>query len=405
MLDLVPTAPRLGGEMAVHLHRRIGELQAFADNSLLLDSTEASCTSNVEQILNLLGGGVDPHELVVPEPALEYAQNLVHRRIPLSVLLRAYHLGHAFFWSNVLSPGLTASVADEDARSTAIEACSNFMFEYIDHITEELVAAYHVERDRWVRTAAAVRAETARRIVDGDLRDERGACDRLGYELRRTHVGMILACEQRTDGSGHARSLEREAIETASILGCADPLLVPVGDVLWAWCGTFKAPAANALTRLEAHRPSEGVRIAFGRPAHGIEGFRITHLEAGHAARFWSLGNAHGGGTTSYRAIEVISLLASDLDRARRFVLTELGPLAEGSEAAGRMRSTLLGFLAHGCSHVRAAQVMHMHQNTVYNRVRRAEELLGRPVAERRVELQTALMLAETLGTEVLGEQ
>ena len=43
-----------------------------------------------------------------------------------------------------------------------------------------------------------------------------------------------------------------------------------------------------------------------------------------------------------------------------------------------------------------------MHQNTVYNRVRRAEELLGYPVAERRVELQNALMLADVLGTEVL---
>jgi DNA-binding PucR family transcriptional regulator len=43
-----------------------------------------------------------------------------------------------------------------------------------------------------------------------------------------------------------------------------------------------------------------------------------------------------------------------------------------------------------------------MHQNTVYNRVRRAEELIGGPVSERRVELQTALMLAETLGSEVL---
>jgi DNA-binding PucR family transcriptional regulator len=94
--------------------------------------------------------------------------------------------------------------------------------------------------------------------------------------------------------------------------------------------------------------------------------------------------------------------MASDIERARRFVRMQLGPLSEESETAARMRSTLLGFLAHGCSHVRAAQELHMHQNTVYNRVRRAEELLGSPVAERRVELQTALMLAETLGTEVL---
>jgi DNA-binding PucR family transcriptional regulator len=102
--------------------------------------------------------------------------------------------------------------------------------------------------------------------------------------------------------------------------------------------------------------------------------------------------------------VEVISLLASDLARARRFVRNELGALAEQSEAAARTRSTLLGFLAHGCSHTRAAQELHMHQNTVYNRVRRAEELLGGSVAERRVELQTALMLAETLGPEVLDD-
>jgi hypothetical protein len=43
-----------------------------------------------------------------------------------------------------------------------------------------------------------------------------------------------------------------------------------------------------------------------------------------------------------------------------------------------------------------------MHQNTVYNHVRRAEELLGGSVTERRVELQAALILAETLGPEVL---
>jgi DNA-binding PucR family transcriptional regulator len=256
-----------------------------------------------------------------------------------------------------------------------------------------------VERDRWVRSAAAVRAETARQIVDGKLDDERAGSSRLAYELRRNHVGLILAGEQ----GEHGGSLEREAVEVGGMLGCADPLLIPAGaGVLWAWCGTFKSPAPEALARVESHRPTEGVRVAIGRPAYGIEGFRLTHLEAGHAARFWDLGGAYAGGTTSYRSVEVVSLMASDIERARRFVRMQLGALAEQSESAARMRSTLLGFLAHGCSHVRAAQELHMHQNTVYNRVRRAEELLGSPVADRRVELQTALMLAETLGTEVL---
>jgi DNA-binding PucR family transcriptional regulator len=198
-------------------------------------------------------------------------------------------------------------------------------------------------------------------------------------------------------------SLEREAIEAAALLGCGDPLLVAAGaSSLWAWCGTFNRPTLEALTEIETHQPTEGVRLAVGRPAFGIEGFRVTHVEAGHAARFWELGAARMGGTTAYRSVEVVSLLAADIDRARRFVASELGPLAEDSDAAARIRSTLLTFLAHGASHMRAAQALHMHHNTVYNRVRRAEELLGASVTAGSLELQTALVLAETLGVEVL---
>jgi hypothetical protein len=395
--------PRIGGDMATHLHERIPELASLSDEHALLGDTEASCTANLGQIVTMLSAGAPPDELVVPEPALVYAQGLVHRRIPLAVLLRAYRLGHAYFW-NIASGSLRDAVREEAVLGSSLEVAGNFMFEYIDGVSDQLVAAYHVERDRWVRTAAAVRAETVRHILDGHLEHERAASSRLGYELRRHHVGLILSVEADNRPDDGIASLEREAIEAAAIVGCGDPLLVPAGAaVLWAWCGTFRPPAPEALGKLERHRPHAGVRIAIGRPGYGIEGFRVSHMEAGHAARFWSLeGTLGGGATTSYRQVEVVSLLAADLDRARRFVLSQLGPLAEQSEAAATTRATLLGFLAHGCSHVRAAQELHMHQNTVYNRVRRAEELIGGSVSERRVELQTALMLSETLGSEVL---
>jgi DNA-binding PucR family transcriptional regulator len=399
--ELAGTSMHIGADMATHLHARIPELAGMPDEHALIGATEASCSANVEQILTLLARGTRPEELVVPEPAEEYAQGLVQRRVPLAVLLRAYRLGHGFFW-NITADTLKREIDNEAVLVSSLEASSNFLFEYIDTVSGKLVTAYQLERDRWVRSAAAVRAETARRIIDGKLDDERAGSSRLGYELRRSHVGLILTGEPANRGAGGG-SLEKEAIEAAAILGCADPLLVPAGvGVLWAWCGTFKPPLPQALAQVEQHAPPEGVRMAVGRPAHGIEGFRVTHLEAGHAARFWDIGAVPLGGTTSYRAVEVVSLLATDLPRARRFVINELGPLAEQSDANARMRSTLLGFLAHGGSHVRAAQALHMHQNTVYNRVRRAEELLGGPVTERRVELQTALMLAETLGDEVL---
>jgi hypothetical protein len=399
--DLLRGSTELGSAMAASIHERVPEFTGTADERVLLESTAASCTSNIDQILTLLADGAPADKLVVPEAALEYAQGLVHRRTPLATLLRAYRLGH-FYFLNSTSPAFKDGIEDEAQLLGSMEAASNFTFDYIDTISGHLVEAYHVERDRWVRTAAAVRAETVRNILEDKPVNERSASSRLGYELRRSHIALIVSGELENQ-SGGVGSLEREAIDAAAIVGCGDPLLIAAGQgVVWCWCGTFKPPTPAELDRLERHRPAAGVRMAIGRPAYGLEGFRVSHLEAGHAARFWEIGAAQAGGTTSYRTIEVVSLLAADIDRARRFVHSQLGPLAEQSEVSARMRSTLLGFLAHGCSHVRAAQELHMHQNTVYNRVRRAEELLGGSVTERRVELQTALMLAETLGSEVL---
>jgi DNA-binding PucR family transcriptional regulator len=54
---------------------------------------------------------------------------------------------------------------------------------------------------------------------------------------------------------------------------------------------------------------------------------------------------------------------------------------------------------------VRAAKELYVHPNTVTYRIKRAEELLGRRVAEDPVELMCALMLADTLGTAVLAEE
>jgi DNA-binding PucR family transcriptional regulator len=53
----------------------------------------------------------------------------------------------------------------------------------------------------------------------------------------------------------------------------------------------------------------------------------------------------------------------------------------------------LRAFYDEGSSFVRAARRLGVHENTVTYRVQRAEELLGHPVSERRLELQVALRL------------
>src|SRR3712207_6303951 len=93
-------------------------------------------------------------------------------------------------------------------------------------------------------------------------------------------------------------------------------------------------------------------------------------------------------------ALEI--MLLRDPERGRRFVRTELGPLAEDTAEAARLRETLQASFRLG-SHVAAAEHLQLHEHTVRNRLHRAEEHLGHPLTERRTELQVALRLQRLL--------
>jgi DNA-binding PucR family transcriptional regulator len=256
------------------------------------------------------------------------------------VLLRTYRLGHAWFW-DVWSETLTQRVADPTQLLVAQDQSSAFLFAYIDGISGVLVDAYGTERERTMRSAAQVRAETVRAILAGETIDEEVADRRLGYELRRHHVALRL-----TSGVAEVRGLERAATEAAALLGPGAPLVVLSGAAsLDVWCGTYEAPSVD---RLEDYQPPEGIRVAFGAPAHGVAGFRSSHAEALQAARIASLAPGTAAPVTGYPRVELVSLLATDLPRARAFVLRQLGPLASPDVPAERLRETVLAFLAAG---------------------------------------------------------
>ena len=155
---------------------------------------------------------------------------------------------------------------------------------------------------------------------------------------------------------------------------------------------------------LERYEPPPGVVVACGRSAERLAGFRASHAQALQAARVASLMDARAPGVTSYARVELVSLLADDLPRARAFVASELGPLAAHDEPVARLRETALAFMRAGGRPTRVAKELYVHHNTVAYRVKRVEELLGRRLSERPVELLCALTLAGTLGSAVLAD-
>lgn len=392
--ELLTRTPALARGMADHLYATIPELAATGDDELTADLM-ASAEANLRQVLWVLKRGAGVDEVRLPPEAAAFMRANVRRGIPLPAELRAYRLGHAWLWDR-WTRALQERIADPDELIAAQELSSACIFAYIDRVSDQLVEEYGTERERMMRGAAQLRAETVRAILAREPLDEETLPGRLGYDVRRTHVAMRVA-----SGTSEIRGLERAAREAAAALAPGEPLVVPSGAAsLDVWAGSYEPVDTRALERYE---PPEGVRVAFGKPGRGLDGFRRSHHEAVQAARVAALAGS-GGAVVDYAHVELVSLLACDLPRAREFVASRLGPLAAPGEPTQRLRETLRVFLAMGGRSARAAKELYVHQNTVAYRIKRAEELLGRRVTEDPVELICALALADTLGPAVLAQ-
>jgi hypothetical protein len=205
-----------------------------------------------------------------------------------------------------------------------------------------------------------------------------------------------------SSGASEVDGLERAVDEAASALAGGRPLVVPSGAARFdVWCGSFDPPILDALER---YQPPPGVQVAFGNPSAGVPGFRSSHEEAVQAARIRSLAPGSVPAVTGYARVELVSLLASDLPRARDFVSSQLGPLASTADSNERLRETVLAFLVSGGSATQVAKDLVVHKNTVGYRVRKAEEMLGHKVDQSPVELTCALTLVAALGPAVLPD-
>jgi hypothetical protein len=269
--ELLPRTPELARGMAEHLYAAIPELSAIEDDELraeLLRSTEA----NIGQVLRLLADGATADDVVIPHEALEFLRGNVRRGIPLAALLRSYRLGHAWLWER-WSQALQERIEDSGELVAGQDQSSAFMFAYVDKVSDALIEEFGTERDRMMRSATQLRAETVRTILAGEPIDEEVASRRLGYELGRQHVALRIA----SPGS-EVRGLERTVGEAAAALGSGEPLVVASGAARFdVWWGSFDAPATEGLKDYE---PPPGVLVAFGRPGKGVVGFRSSHGEA-----------------------------------------------------------------------------------------------------------------------------
>ena len=89
--------------------------------------------------------------------------------------------------------------------------------------------------------------------------------------------------------------------------------------------------------------------------------------------------------------VAVAALLTDRSDDLQGWIGRVLGALAADDPGARQLRDTVRVFLDCDGSYTQAAARLHLHKNTVHYRVRKAEELRGRPLADDRLDVEVAL--------------
>ncbi|MGH2939649.1 MAG: PucR family transcriptional regulator [Solirubrobacterales bacterium] len=310
-------------------------------------------------------------------------------------LVRVVHISHRVLLTQ-LQQRLIALDLPPDVLGDAVATCQQITFDWTDAGLSRLIGEYQDEHDRLARSGNAERARAIRAILAEDVVDAPATSRALRYDLARRHTALILW----TESSQESGTLQDAANEVAAALGAPRPLVLAVaGATLWAWVATTGAPH-EAISRLPGR--TDGVSIALGEPAPGITGFRTSHEDAQVAHRVAKLSKRRAGAVTRYGEVRLAAMLATDLDRVRRFVRAQLGELAVDGDENRRLRATLKVFLDERGNRHATAERLGVHVNTVRNRLRTAEELLGDRFRSQPVELHAALAVADRLGPSVL---
>ena len=377
------------------------EIPELADDQSILTLLSSSVHSNVGTCLQILQHQIELGAVHAPAASLEYARRRAQRGTPLTALLRAYRLGHTCF-SDWLLKELAQQADDAHMITAATLSMSKTVAGYVDQTSEEIVAAYTGEREHWLRNRSAARAARIRDLLSGGRVNVSATEATLGYRLRQYHVGVVCWADDATAAVDNITRLEHAIGHVAGkIVGSGDPLFVPRDESsAWAWLPLGIRDRFDATGAAAAGMDGD-LHVAFGDAARGVAGFRLTHQQA-LAAQAVAMAAGSPPQVVTFGEVAPVAMMLGSADLLRAWVLATLGGLATDDEQHARLRDTLFVFLQSGGSYKATAEQLTLHKNTVQYRIRKAEESLGRPAAERRHDVELALRASRWLGSAVL---
>ena len=384
------------------------ELPDLVQDARTRELFHATVLDNVLAALRAISsGGQGVTDYAAPPVALDFARRLAQQGVPLTTMLRAYRLGQAALVQHVMAE-IAAHGLPGDQVAAASMALSSFGFTFIDTVSEQVVVAYQVERDAWLRQRNATRLAKVRAVLAGQLTEPAEIEKALGFGLGGRLIGAVVWTDQESADGDRIANLEKQVAALAAALGAAPRAVLTVAPddaTLWAWFPlTANVEVDAVVSRLAEHTPT--MRAALGAVASGVDGFRVTHQQARQAQALATFADTSTVQPVLATAqLGPLALVASDVAGVRAWVHEVLGALADDDEAAARLRETVWAYLSSGSSPNSAAAELHLHKNTIQYRIRKAEEARGRPFDDGRLDVEVALLACRVLGATVLRPQ
>jgi hypothetical protein len=398
---LTPRTAEMSADIYGLIVREIPQLRG---DKRILTLLEASVGENVATLLHVIQHGIELENVRAPAAAEEYARRLAQRGVAASALLRAYRIGSARFQDWCLKE-LGRSTDNAAIVSAAALRIADITSVYIDQVSEELLSAYEAEKESWLRNLGVARTARVQALLRAERVDVVASEAILGYRLRQHHVGVVCWSDKAVSGGGALGGLEHATAEMARQAGLEGrPIFLPQDESsAWAWLplGSKDAFPLQAVS-VSALGAGSGIRFALGAAGSGVSGFRRTHEQALGAHAVALAAGESAQPLTSFADVAPLALMSASAELIRAWVIETLGSLADDDDHHATLRDTLRVFLQESGSFVAAAERLTLHKNTVRYRIGKAEESLGRPVGEDRLQIELALLAAQWLGPAVL---
>lgn len=381
--------------------------QHLRGNEEFLAQLTASVQQNLTALTDVAAGRVQLCDVQLPQPRLLAALQ-ARLGVPQTLLQLSYRVGFLTIWREWTARLDAAPVSSHD-RAAAGRIITELIFAYQNAALDQ-VAAEHVRTEAaLLQSRDHVRRRLIRDILGGVERPVAADFVMLGYDLDVQHIAVS------TDAVGL-----RPADWIARIRATCqvwDTLHFCSDDDCSVWWFGRHSWTERAQHLLLAQLRDAGVRAEVAEPRQGLSGFRDSYRQLIQTrairaawARTDEMERTYGvtpipvPPVLCYVDLRIEALLLEERDASAAFVAHELGPLAAATRSSALLRETLQHWLETR-SHVLTAQQLGLHEHTVRNRLRRIEEVLGRPITVRPTELVLALRMRRVVGGEPASAQ